>query len=201
MLCMVENLGVFDYLRTQDLCDQNRPIIVRNLQISNSLTVAYLGRLGAVVEELNRTHGIVGVSLGEFDEESYTRLVGKLFHRNRYRIIAWSEATPPPYLGAPSDVYSIAEDWNALRTRIPDLGDTLRPSLLRTRLKCEFRFTRDRLTDEMEGPESPSQWAKRFDVSTTTFTRMVKARILRVRKLSTKRILINSADVRQHEKT
>ncbi len=54
--------------------------------------------------------------------------------------------------------------------------------------------------DNMEGPDSPSQWAKRFGVSVSTFTRMRKDGEIRTETITTKRIRVHRDDVRRLEK-
>jgi hypothetical protein len=48
------------------------------------------------------------------------------------------------------------------------------------------------------GPFRPSEWAKRFKISLSTFTRMVKDGKLRVRSENTKRVWIHPDDVQRY---
>lgn len=44
-------------------------------------------------------------------------------------------------------------------------------------------------------PDGPAQWAKRFNVSPRTFTRMIKNKAIRVRKLSSKSYRVHVDDI------
>jgi hypothetical protein len=68
-------------------------------------------------------------------------------------------------------------------------------------LKRLSTLVRSKLPDPWEGPESPSQWAKRFDVSDRTFSRMRANEVFRIRPGSTtRRLWIHRDDVRRLEK-
>jgi hypothetical protein len=92
--------------------------------------------------------------------------------------------------------------WGNVKTELIDAGH-IWPDLANVqcrRLVHLLRETRTAKADEFEGPCSPAEWRKRFDVSESTFARMRKNGELRTQPHSTKRISIHRDDVRRHEK-